>query len=878
MIRISLLGSIVLLLALAGSVTGFSLDDAATIFGRDVGIDTVDDFSRHETHVQRILAISSSTTSIVFCVASMYMFFAIDPRRLVFRHQLIFFLLFFDLVKACILLLYPSRVLNSYTAYFSANFCHVVGFFTATAIEGADFAILTFAIHTYLLIFRPSLNVRVGNSRRVEGGLYRYRFYIYGTSFLVPIILASLAFVNDQGYVSFVTWCYLPQRPIWYRMVLSWVPRYIIIATIFTCYSLIYFHVIRQIRTLGGVFTTSAKARRDISDEKPSFYSALKYFFNSVKDNMVPKFTIPENNKKQDNYDGDAEKRHGNHLDKTESNIGPKQSLHSHGRKSSTHQGSHSNILSSAGDDVEFEYDHAVIDDDETMSNDRARGKRKNSSRRRRSNSTHSDIASSSSSDDDDQSDEDYTSDHPNDNDIEEGRGDEQGNVANNNIHSGGFGGSHHVNHETDIHLENLKQFRRRQRIIKKQMKSIFIYPVAYIFLWLFPFILYVTQLNYMNTDGPIYWINCMGAFMQPLNGFVDSLVFFYRETPWKYTAMKKFEKDHADKMDTVLTKHRESHSHYDSSISTAAGGPPPPPPPPLALRLRSKSVGGSQNHSHLYALTGSGAYMQGGQPYGPNSLSADLGVDIVRFKKWRRFLNDIHLPLFELPTEGNLLKLQKKYLSKKRIKKRQIEADNATKQLNSIIGPNSQSQEGVDGQGGVSNGNTHDYSNVLGGGLAENEFRNLENFSLNFKGESSQKPNSVPSSTPSIINKISDSDVNPRTNMQGGRRNSAASQSNRSFRSRQYSIIDPNEPVILENKQYDTPPSTGSPTTPTNIKHHGGHHSPNNTLNIKRGNSGSSSPNKKLSRSTLDTRQSTNSETSEDEMDFLEFLRKGPP
>ena len=68
--------------------------------------------------------------------------FAIDPKRIVFRHQLIFFLLFFDLLKACILLLYPTRILTHSSAYYNHNFCQVVGFFTATAIEGADIAIL----------------------------------------------------------------------------------------------------------------------------------------------------------------------------------------------------------------------------------------------------------------------------------------------------------------------------------------------------------------------------------------------------------------------------------------------------------------------------------------------------------------------------------------------------------------------------------------------------------------------------------------------------------------------------------------------------------------------------------------------------------------
>lgn len=85
-----------------------------------------------------------------------------------------------------------------------------------------------------------------------------------------------------------------------------------------------------------------------------------------------------------------------------------------------------------------------------------------------------------------------------------------------------------------EIQQANLESFRRRQKIIQKQMKSIFIYPFAYCFVWLFPFILQATQFNYELKHHPVYWLNVLGAFMQPFNGFVDALVFFYRERPWK--------------------------------------------------------------------------------------------------------------------------------------------------------------------------------------------------------------------------------------------------------------------------------------------------------------------------------------------------------
>lgn len=765
----------------------YNLNDLGNLLARaDSVVNQVDQFTDHQTYVQRILAISSSTTSIVFCSASIYCFFAIDPRRLVFRHQLIFFLLFFDLMKACILLLYPARVLTNYLAYFNAKFCHVVGFFTATAIEGADFAILTFAIHTYLLIMNTNLNVRVGNSRRIEGGLYIYRFYIYGISFLIPIILASLAFIKNEGYQSFVCWCYLPQYPVWYRMVLSWVPRYLILLTIFFCYASIYYHVIKQIRHLGGVFTTTSKKKFNKTSEKPSFFSALKYFLNTIKRKLLPELTLPE-----------------------QSNDF-KEEVHPH--QSNTR----------------ISKEHAENDENDLEDID--------------------DVLSS----DDDISD---LEDSPEDSE-ENGVGNSHQNPINYNINTTVTTSNSNLdNHGTDIHLENLKNFKKRQRIIKKQMKSIFIYPLAYVFIWLFPFILYVTQVNYERHHQPIYFLNCLGAFMQPFNGTVDSIVFFIRETPWKYTAMNKFKRDHSERMDLLLNRQYRTHrqnlqqnrdsrgslgfsSHHNPSISHSH-----------RQSLRSHSLYDSSISNNTNSRSGSGVGRTESFSHHNHSLSANLNVDLSRFKKWRFFLNDLGLPLFQLPTEKNLTKLQDKFISEKLHENKDIELTDQHDEINE---------------------QKLDFSNVLQGNLVEDEFRStLENFSLNFSdGTKSGK-------------RLSNSSLNHPTSSPNHRKNSFSS---KSYRSRQFSV-DPNEPVIIEGKLYDSGDSTSSPNTknsPTNSNFPNrpsrNSYNSGNTLAILRGNSGSSTPNKKLSRGTLDTRPSIGNEESDGEMDFMEFLKKGPP
>lgn len=486
------------------------------VFARDNLTNQINKFTLHQSFVQRVLAVASSSTSIVFCLGAMYAFLAIDPRRLVFRHQLISFLLFFDLVKAVILLLYPARVLTNYNAYYNERFCQIVGFFTAMAIEGADFAILAFAIHTFLLIIKPSLSVKVGNNGFMEGGLYIYRYYVYGLSFLIPVVLASLAYIKKEGYESLICWCYLPQRPVWYRQVLSWVPRYITIIVIITVYCVIYVHVIREFKVLGGMFTTMHKLKLQNASQGlsiPSFWSALTYFLKDVKDYLTPRLVLPDSKK-----------------------------------------GVVSENASKYGSKLQLPTGEEDVDTDD-----------KN-------------------------------------NDSNEPYGVDLENIID----------------DPDIQAANLENFKKRQKLIEKQMKSIFIYPFAYCFIWIFPFILSATQVNYEETHKPIYWLNCVSAFMQPFNGFVDSLVFFYRERPWEHTIMRNFEKENAMRMNDMM----HNDNRYDiASVTTSA---------------RFK-----------------------------NSLTASFGVDIERYPKWRKCLSSLRFPLFKLPTDQNISSYQVKYIRK---------------------------------------------------------------------------------------------------------------------------------------------------------------------------------------------------------------------
>ncbi len=103
---------------------------------------------------------------------------------------------------------------------------------------------LVIAIHAAMQVFRPSKQIR-------SDGLHPYRCYVYIGAIFIPIIMASLAFINPhRGYMSQGAFCSLPLRPFWYRLALTWIPRYIIAVIILGLAIAIYTHVGLEFRSL----------------------------------------------------------------------------------------------------------------------------------------------------------------------------------------------------------------------------------------------------------------------------------------------------------------------------------------------------------------------------------------------------------------------------------------------------------------------------------------------------------------------------------------------------------------------------------------------------------------------------------------------------
>ncbi|KAH3685835.1 hypothetical protein WICPIJ_003194 [Wickerhamomyces pijperi] len=196
--------------------------------------------THHQVFVLRVLTTVSCSMALIACLSMFYVYFAMHHRSLKLRHRLITFLIFFDLMRAIAIILYPILAFCKHDIDDNRYAVNFLGFFTAMSFEGGDLAILSFALYSLITIYYPNDGKRWLSSKR---------YFIYIASFIIPLVLAVLPFVGE-GYISTQVYCYLPYSPLWYRMALSWGPRYFIMVAISIIYFLIYYYVRSQLKKL----------------------------------------------------------------------------------------------------------------------------------------------------------------------------------------------------------------------------------------------------------------------------------------------------------------------------------------------------------------------------------------------------------------------------------------------------------------------------------------------------------------------------------------------------------------------------------------------------------------------------------------------------
>lgn len=393
-------------------------------------------------------------------------------------------------------------------------------------IESCDWAIFFQTLHMYLQVFPPK------NSILGHDGLYRVRRWVLAAWLILPNISASLAFVNpNPAYVSQGGFCTLPLRPFWYRLALSWIPRYLIWVFTVVVAIRIYSHVGLEFQVFGAVRDESTRERTTTSATTSAIprparllrsYSAPTNSPGAEKqlldtDSIGPDdrsvITAPQNiHQALDSYQSSRRGstattnwgpfEHGPFGNLDQVAVSPSAAFAQHSRSSPpSRRGSRQHQVGFVMGGDDFAPPAIELEDS------RASWSSKHSSKSSgppppggspviRPLGIQPDVPKADSA-------------------AADGRPKLAPLVLPENAAS--------------------KAIQQRRNAIQRQLRLLFIYPVSYILLWIMPFVAHAMGYSDYYAQHPVYAVRICSIFAQCFMGTVDFAIFCWREKPWRH-------------------------------------------------------------------------------------------------------------------------------------------------------------------------------------------------------------------------------------------------------------------------------------------------------------------------------------------------------
>ncbi|MCJ1250875.1 hypothetical protein MMC30_008103 [Trapelia coarctata] len=471
-------------------------------------------FTAGQILIEQALAITCAGISILAGSVASYWF--IRMRR-TFRHKLIMLLIQSDLLKAIWYFTFPLVSFARGPVPSGSAYCQITGFFVALGTEASDFAILMIAIHAAMYVFQSS-------AATTEAGLYNYRYITYTCWIIYPVLMASLAFTNPMDpYLSSGTICSLPVRPFWYRLALSWIPRYLIIFAILFLYVAIYVYVHYKFKGIDGETNGSYKLP---SRESRNSVKAVE----TNEGIVIPAFrtnrpTTPE-----------AHCLLHESAPRGESET----------RKEPGQQGLSSTAATPAWEGYNFGGFEPVSPLTEGTSTLRiTQPDRRISTTSSSANAealrepSHSTTGSRSSGNYHiikalrDSRIKSFTPTSGSD-----ARSSSKAENLPANVQPAVDGADDLnpvLNRDTQADPVGVTSLRKRHKDIKRKLRLLFIYPIVYVVMWTIPFVSHCLQYTESYGTDPPFPLTVLAVMCLALQGAVDSLLFSSREKPWRY-------------------------------------------------------------------------------------------------------------------------------------------------------------------------------------------------------------------------------------------------------------------------------------------------------------------------------------------------------
>lgn len=471
-----------------------------------------------QRHTIQVMATATSAVSITAAICALYWF---CMMRRNFRRDLVLLLVVGDFWKSLWFLIYAAVTFARGPISTHSAFCQGSGYLLQMGIMMCDVAIFFMSLHMCLQIFPPH------NSFLGSDGLYRIRYGVVVAWIFVPNLSASLAFLNHgstgPAYQAAGAFCTLPVRPFWYRLALSWVPRYLNWIFVMGVAIRIYSHVGKEFRVFGHERDRSSSMSMPGTSsidrvmhealEKARRKSMVAGNFDVEKqvsnDNVAPDESVaPDETVAPDEIS----------VHRTRSKRSPPESVVSSGRRPSPPDWSGTFGFSG-----------------EPLTGPRSTKSQPTS--RRGSKQIGQGITA-----------EDFAPPPPLDPNRHRGSITTLGSVRSSNAPSITFDGAAVLapiredkratgdsSGSSTAHDTAAQMATNRRRAIQRQLRLLFIYPIVYMILWTIPFAYHSMSYSDHFAQHPVYILSALNTFCQCFLGFADVVIFSWREKPWRH-------------------------------------------------------------------------------------------------------------------------------------------------------------------------------------------------------------------------------------------------------------------------------------------------------------------------------------------------------
>ncbi|QIW99710.1 hypothetical protein AMS68_005228 [Peltaster fructicola] len=430
---------------------------------------------------RRTIQIVSTVMASVSITASFLALYWFCLMRRNFRRDLVLLLILGDILKNFCFIMYGSVNLTRGQIHGADAFCQASGYILQTSLEACDLAVFFVSLHMTLQIF-PLPSTKLGYD-----GLYNVRRWVYAIWAILPNLTASVAFIATPAYQVQGALCWLPVRPFWYRLALSWIPRYIITFLILCFAIAIYIHVGVEFRVFGA-----ARDRKESTDL--SVEEAREAIGSGTIEASVP-FV--------EDHEPELKERAAAPAPTQDDRI--------------------RNLRRASSPVWNSPFDVQVMDDV-------VRGTRSEAGSRRGSRQVAFNFSDESISPE-------QTSDlfRPTLPSLHSGVGNSfvQSSAAENAAGAPVLQETKTVDSYASTTID--AALRTRRRAMRRQVRSLFIYPVAYLIMWILPFVSHCMNYSDYFAENPVFAISLLSSFCLTALGLVDVVIFSWREQPWRH-------------------------------------------------------------------------------------------------------------------------------------------------------------------------------------------------------------------------------------------------------------------------------------------------------------------------------------------------------